>query len=354
MNARTKMLHKSRPIPGFKAWRVGGFSGLLSTRSVATGLILMVGLALVVGISLAFGSKELPITDALLASMGIGEPRTVFLVQELRMMRVVAGVFTGFAFGVAGCLLQTLAHNRLATPGVIGIDDGATAFAVASIVAVPLTIAPSMLALTGAVTAAVLTFGLSGGAGARGYRFIVVGIGVGALLAAITNLMLARTDMDSANAAYPWTVGSLNARNEQSVWLLGGALVLFLPLMGLIARQVNTLRFSPQVAAGLGLRLNQARITVLLISVVLTALAVGVVGPVGLIALLAPELARYMNGHRTVPIFNAGLAGAFVMVLADWVGRILFTPVEIPVGVILAVVGGPYLLWIVMRPNGRF
>jgi iron complex transport system permease protein len=355
MNVSASFLHrKAKPIPGFFVWRLWGFSGLISKRAAITACALSIGLALVIGVSLTFGSQNVAFSEALLASVGVGEPRTVFLVQELRLMRVLAGVLTGFAFGVAGCLLQTLAHNRLATPGVIGIDDGATAFAVASIVAVPLTIAPSMLALTGAITAAVLAFGLSGGAGARGYRFIVVGIGVGALLSAVTNFMLARADMDSANAAYPWTVGSLNARNEQSIWLLAGALVLFLPFIGLIARPLSTLRFSPHVATGLGLRLNRARIMVLLLAVVLTALAVGVVGPVGLIALLAPECARYLSGHKTVPIFNAGLAGALVMVLADWIGRVLFAPVEIPVGVILAVVGGPYLLWIVLRPNRRF
>src|SRR5690606_34761954 len=160
---------------------------------------------------------------------GLGDPMHVFLIQELRMPRLIAGLATGFALGVAGCLLQTLARNRLATPGIIGIDDGASAFAIASIVAVPTSLAPSFLALWGAAVAAVLVFVLAAGPGARGYRFIVVGIAVGALFGALTNLMLARTGIDSANLAYPWTVGSLNARPPQAIWLLGMSLVFCLP-----------------------------------------------------------------------------------------------------------------------------
>jgi iron complex transport system permease protein len=236
---------------------------------------------------------------------------------------------------------------------VIGLDDGATAFAVASIVAIPTSLAPSALALTGAATAAALAFGLSGGAGARGYRFIVVGIGVGALFGALTNLMLARTDIDSANHAYPWTVGTLNARPESAVWLLAAGVLICLPLAKYVARSLNVMRFSDAVAQGLGIRLPRVRVLTLLLAIVLTALAVAVAGPVGLIALAAPELARHTTGHRGLPVFTAGLAGALLMTAADWVGRTWFAPIEIPVGVVVAVVGGPYLLWIVLRLSSR-
>src|SRR5690606_35483177 len=113
---------------------------------------------------------------------------------------------------------------------------GASAFAVASIIAVPTTLAPSALALLGATTATALVFGLSGGPGAKGYRFIVVGIAVGAVFGALTNLMLARSDMDSANLAYPWTVGSLNARPAQAVWLLALGFAVCLPIAKYLGR----------------------------------------------------------------------------------------------------------------------
>lgn len=338
---------------GYHLLRLGPCSLLLHKRSSHVALILSLLLLLAGAAILSAGEASLNPWAALLAALGQGEPMQVFLIQELRLPRLIAGLLSGAALGAAGCLLQTLARNRLATPGVIGIDDGATAFAVASIVAVPTSLAPSALALSGAATAAVLTFALAAGGGARGYRFIVVGIAIGALFGALTNLMLARTDIDAANAAYPWTVGSLNARPADAVWLLGIGLALGLPLAKLLVRALSLMRFSDNVAIGLGIRLQRMRLFTLALCVWLTALAVAVVGPVGLVALAAPEMARHLCGRHGVPVLNAALSGALLMIVADWLGRTLLAPIEVPVGIIMAVVGGPYLIWILLRQSPR-
>lgn len=339
--------------PGHWLLSSGNWSVLVDRRACLAGLTLSLALVLAGALSLASGSADIDAITTVRALFGVGEPMQVFLVRELRLERLLAGLFTGAALGIAGCLLQTLARNRLATPGVIGIDDGATAFAVASIVAVPTSLAPPALALIGAMTAAALAFGLAGGSGARGYRFIVVGIGVGAVFGALTNLMLARTDLDSANQAYPWTVGSLSARPWLAVQLLGIALLLAIPCAKGLNRALATLRFNDSVARGLGIDVARVRLLTLALTVLLTGLAVAVVGPVGLIALAAPEMARYLSGHRGVAVVNAGLAGALLMVCADWSGRTVLAPVEIPVGIVTAVIGGPYLLWILIRQPVR-
>ncbi len=342
------------PSPaGYWAVSAGAYRVLFHKRGMLAALGLIVALVMLAGLSLAYGTADLGPLGALQAIVGEGEPRQVFLIQELRLPRLAAGLLSGAALGVAGCLLQTLAHNRLATPGIIGIDDGASAFAVASIIAVPTSLAPSALALMGAATATALVFGLSGGAGSKGYRFIVVGIAVGAVFGALTNLMLARSDMDSANLAYPWTVGSLNARPALAVWLLAMGVLVCLPIAKYLGRALNVLRFSEPVAVGLGVSLRRTRVLTLIVTVVLTALGVAVVGPVGLIALAAPEMARQLAGRQGVPIMGSAFSGALLMGLADWVGRSVFVPIEIPVGVITAVVGGPYLLWILLRRPDR-
>ena len=351
-------MNRTAPHPllapsGHHLLRLGRYSLLLHRRSMAIALILGLLLIAVATAILAAGDDTLTPWKALQAALGQGDALQVFLIQELRLPRLIAGLLSGAALGAAGCLLQTLARNRLATPGVIGIDNGATAFAVASIVAVPTSLAPSALALSGAATAAVLTFALAAGGGARGYRFIVVGIAIGALFGALTNLMLARSDMDAANAAYPWTVGSLNARPADSVLLLGIGLAAGLPLAKLLANALSLMRFSDSVAIGLGVRLQRMRLLTLALCVWLTALAVAVVGPVGLIALAAPEMARHLCNRHGVPVFNAALSGALMMILADWLGRTLLAPIEIPVGIITSVVGGPYLLWILLRQAPR-
>lgn len=304
-------------------------------------------------ISLATGTVQVSPADTLRALAGNADPMTDFVINELRLSRVIAGLLSGSALAMAGCLMQTLARNRLATPGIIGIDNAATAFAVASVVGVGLSLAPSAMALAGAAAATAIAFGLAGANGTRGYRFIVAGIGIGAIAGAVTQVMLSRVAIDAANAAYPWTVGSLNARSGQSVLVLGMGLAAGYLILMSLSRALNTLQFTDAVAIALGTRLKATRIIGLGLSVMLTGLAVSVCGPVGLIALLAPELARALCRPGKVPLTAAALAGASFMLVADLLGRTLFAPLEIPVGIITAIVGSPYLLWILLRPSPR-
>lgn len=337
---------------GYWWWRQGRFSVLIDRRDVLALLVLLLALLVASGTYLCLGN--VPIAPAALWQMILGEGEAMprFVVEQLRLPRLVAAVATGAAFAVAGCLMQTLARNRLATPGIIGIDNGATAFAVASVVGVGLSLAPSAMALAGATTAAVITFGLSVGGGARGYRFIVAGIGVGAVFAALTQLMLARSAIDLANAAWPWTVGSLNSRPPNATLVLLIGLVLGMPLSLWLARSLGLMRFSDAVAMSLGVPMRRCRFQVLATSVVLTGLAVAVAGPVGMVSLIGPEIARSLGSPRQVPILGSALAGALVMVLADLCGRLLLAPLELPVGIVTAVVGGPWLLWILLRSSG--
>lgn len=339
---------------GFLVLRLGPLSLLLHRRTAWVCLALATAVFCAALFCLSVGGpRPLPWRDLLATLAGGGTPMQRLLVLELRLPRILAGLYSGAALGAAGCLMQTLARNRLATPGIVGIDNGATAFAVASIVAVSTSLAPSSLALSGAATAAAMTFFLAAGAGARGYRFIVVGIAVGAIFGALTNLMLARAAIDAANAAYPWTVGSLNARPKATVHLLGYSLPALLALSLLLARGLAAMRFSDSVAAGLGVRMQAMRIGTLAVAVCLTALAVAVCGPVGMVALIAPEIARYLGRQHGVPVLNAALAGALLTMLADWTGRAILAPAEVPVGIVMAVIGGPYLLWIILRQSAN-
>ena len=322
-------------------------------RTTLANSSLLVLLLLAVITSLSVGTVQVPPPDVLQALMGNADPMTAFVVNELRLSRVVAGLLSVAALAMAGCLMQTLARNRLATPGIIGIDNAATAFAVASVVGVGLSLAPSAMALAGAACATAIAFGLAGANGTRGYRFIVAGIGIGAIAGAVTQVMLSRVAIDAANAAYPWTVGSLNARSGNSVLVLAIGLAAGYAILMLISRALNTLQFSDAVAIALGTRLKATRILGLALSVLLTGLAVSVCGPVGLIALLAPELARTICRPGKVPLTASALAGATFMVAADLLGRTLFSPLEIPVGIITAIVGSPYLLWILLKPSRR-
>jgi iron complex transport system permease protein len=343
------------PVAPPGTWRLAlaGRSVLLDRRALVAATVLGLLVLATVAVSLAVGTASVPLGRTLSAAFGIGEARDVLLVQRLRLPRVAAGLAVGAALGVAGVLLQTLARNRLATPDTVGLNDGATAFAVASVVAIPTTLAPSAFAVVGAATAAALAVGLAGGAGRRGYRFLVVGLGVGAALGAITQLMLARAPIDAANAAFPWTVGSLNSRAPVAVAVLAVGVALALPLAIVLGRQLRLLRLADAVVTGLGQRVARIRLAVIGTAVVTAGLAVATAGPLGLVALLAPEIARKAAGPRGVPVVGAALAGALVVLVADLLGRTVAAPIELPVGIVTAVVGGPYLLWLLLTTRTR-
>ncbi|MFE9940856.1 FecCD family ABC transporter permease [Streptomyces hirsutus] len=343
----------SLAVPG--TWRVavGPYAVLIPRKPLLGTAAALVVLIAASAVHLAVGEIFVHPLDALRALFGDGTPRDLLVVERLRLPRLQAGLAVGAALGAAGCLMQTLAQNRLATPDTVGLNDGAAAFAVASVTGLTTSFLPSGAALTGAATAAALTLALSGGAGRGGYRFLVVGLGVGAVFGAVTSLVLARSAADAANAAYGWTVGTLNSRDQDAVALLALALVVVLPLAMVLGRRLLLLRLSDSVASGLGVRIKGLRLAVIALAVVLGGLAVAVAGPLGMIALAAPEAARRIAGPRTVPVLLSALAGALFTLLADLLGRTVLAPLEIPVGLVTAVVGGPYLLWLLLTTRTR-
>ncbi|REG84968.1 FecCD family ABC transporter permease [Marinomonas pollencensis] len=357
MNTKTHSLENMPPQPqleGHTTLPLGGESQLLlEHRALRRNAILLAMLALSSIAFLGMGSMVLSPLQVIQALLGQGSELNQFIIQHLRLERLLAAIFTGAAFSLAGCLMQTLARNRLATPGIIGIDNAAMAFAVSSIVSTGISLAPSAMALAGAATATALAFGLAGSSGTRGYRFIVAGIGIGAIAGALTQLMLSQVDIDTANAAYPWTVGSLSARSSSMVYALGIGLLISLIACLIWARRFALLPFSDQVITGLGEQIKKIRVAALSLSVLLTGLAVAVAGPVGLVALVGPELARAMSGYRGIPLIGSAIAGAFIMVVADLVGRTLLSPIELPVGIVTSIVGAPYLIWILVRRSPR-
>src|SRR5690554_2381338 len=343
----------SQPPSGYWHLTAGRASLLLERRALAVNLLL---LALLLAASAAYlmaGSIPVSASELIRALAGDGEVVTAFVIHDLRLPRLVAAWLTGAAFALAGCLMQTLARNRLATPGIIGIDNAATAFAVASVVGVGSALAPPAMSLVGAITATALIFALAGSSGTQGYRFIVVGLGIGAIAGAGTQLILSWVAIDDANAAFPWTIGSLNARSPDAFKLLCAGLALGVFFAYRLAKGLNALRLSETVPTTLGFNIKRLRAASLVLAVLLTGLAVAVAGLVGMVALLGPEIARALCRHRGLPILASALAGALLMVLADLLGRIMLAPLEIPVGIVTAVVGSPYLLWMLLNPNFR-
>ncbi|MFC4908169.1 FecCD family ABC transporter permease [Actinomadura gamaensis] len=329
--------------------RAGGLSWLFPRRSaLAAALLVPVGVVLVV-LAVVASSTGMSLRATVDGLLGTGDPGGVMIVRELRLPRVAVGLLVGAALGIAGCLTQTLAGNRLATPDVVGVHQGATTVVVAAAAGSATgMVGDWWLGPLGAVAAAVLVVVCAGGAGAAGYRLLVVGIGVSTSVGAVGDLVMSRQNENTAGGVFLWAVGSLNGRD----WGVGVPLLVVLlflvPLSLAAGHRLQLLRFDDDVAASLGVSPRRVRAAALALAVGLAGTAVGVGGPIAFVALAAPILAQRLAGPTRVPVTGSALAGAALITAADALGRVV-APVELPVGVVTSVLGGPFLLWVLFR-----
>ncbi|MEV5597435.1 iron ABC transporter permease [Streptomyces sp. NPDC052496] len=331
--------------------RTGAFSWLFPRRGSLVAVALGVLIVALVALGTFAGSTGMSFSETLAGLFGTGDPATVMLVQDFRLPRIAVGVLVGAALGVAGCLTQTLAGNRLATPDIIGVNEGATAAVVASVVGSSTgMIGEWWLGPVGAFLAAALVVLCAGGAGHRGHRVLVVGIGVSTVVGAVTDLVMSRQNDNTAGGVFLWTVGSLSGRD----WSVGTPLLLvllvLLPFALAAGNRLQLLRFDDDTASGLGVPVRRVRALTLALAVVLSGVAAGIGGPIAFVALAAPVLADRLGGRSRVPVLASGLVGGALIAGADTLGRVI-APVEIPVGVVTSVLGGPFLLWVLFRPD---
>ncbi|WP_091944707.1 FecCD family ABC transporter permease [Trujillonella endophytica] len=340
--------------------RVGPVSGRIRWRHLVVPLVAAAALVVVSAVSLGRGDYPIAVSEVLRTLVGLGEGTSEFIVLELRAPRVVVGLLVGAAFGLAGALFQTFARNPLASPDVLGITQGASVGAVAAIVLSGSTTTGELLgglgiplaALLGALVAGLLLFVLAWRAGIEGVRLVLVGIALWSLGSATVEYLLTRAEIYDAAAAYVWITGSLNARTWDHAVPLAWALALLLPLALAASRSLAALQFSDDTARGLGVRLPLAQGAVVLIAVVLTAVAVAAAGPVAFVALIVPQIAVRLTGGSRPPLLASALLGALLVAGADLLTRTVL-PAALPVGIITAVVGAPYLIWLLVRGRRR-
>jgi iron complex transport system permease protein len=320
---------------------------------VSVGAALLVALVVVGALTLSVGEFPVPVGDVVRSLLGRGDAGVDFIVLDLRLPRLVCGLLVGAAFGLAGALTQAVARNPLASPDVLGVTAGATAAAVAVLVlGGPRTTALPVAALVGGVLTAVVVFLLAARRGVVGVRLVLVGIGVSATLQAATNYLLLRADITQAQAATVWLTGSLNGRGWTEVVTVGVAVAVLLPVALLLTRPVGVLQFGDDTARGLGVRVGATRSVLVLLAVALAALATAAAGPIAFVALSAPQIAVRLVRTPGLPLVTAGLVGALLVATADLLARRLLAPTDLPVGVVTAVLGAPFLLWLLARASG--
>lgn len=335
--------------------RRAGLSLRLDARAAALLAGMVVVTLAVLTLNLARGEFPIPPLDVLAALAGTGDEANRFIVVDLRLPRALVAILAGAALGVAGGILQDVARNPLVAPDIIGITLGASLAAVTLIVLGDTTgmLSVPLAALGGALAAGTALYLLAWRGGVHGYRLVLIGIGLTALLQAAVEYVLTRGRIFDVTEAYVWLVGSLNATDWAQVWPLLAGVVVLLPLAFTLGRQLEALQLGDDVARALGVRVERARLALLGVAVLLTGLAVAASGPIAFVAFVSPHiaraLARSVAPSAVLPI--AAGVGAVLVSGADAAGRLLFAPTEIPVGIITSIVAAPYFLYLLRRAN---
>ncbi|MEU9404661.1 iron ABC transporter permease [Streptomyces sp. NPDC048281] len=330
------------------------FSLVLHKRSILVALALLALLAAAMVTSACVGQTYISPPDVWRTLRGAHTPYGL-VVNELRVPRIVLGALVGASLGVAGALVQTVTRNPLASPDVIGVGHGAAAATVLALAtgAVAAPGAMPVVAVAGGLTAAALVYVLAWRHGMQPSRFVLTGVGIGVALSAVVQLYLTDSELDAAEQVKLWLTGSLNGRGWEQAGPLAVVLALAVPGLVWAGRAARPLGLDPDTAATLGLRVDRARLGLTALGVVLAAAATGAAGPIGFVALTAPQLARRLTRTPQLPLVCSALTGAVVLVAADLVARTLVPPLEIPVGALTSLVGGPYLLYLLGRRRER-
>ncbi|MEU2679953.1 iron ABC transporter permease [Streptomyces sp. NPDC007107] len=338
---------------GYRVVRVGRRARfLLHRRAALVAVALVVLLAAICVAYLCTGESFVAPAEAVKVVLGQPSPDEL-VVGTLRLPRMVVGLLVGAAFGIAGALIQTVARNPLASPDIIGISQGASALTVGAMTfgLTSYTVLP-YLSVVGGIAAAALVYVFAWRGGLHATRFVLIGIGFAIALRSVTTLFLTKGDYLVAQQAQIWMTGSLNGRGWDEAAPIGWALLVLLPAVLWAARAQRTVSMDDDTATALGVRLGRVRLGLVALGVVLASVATGTAGPVDFVALLAPQIARRMTRTAQIPLFCSALLGAVIVVLADLLARRLFSPTELPVGVLTAAVGAPYLIWLIIRGHG--
>ncbi|WP_405664829.1 iron ABC transporter permease [Streptomyces sp. NBC_01166] len=338
---------------GYRVVRVGKRTRfLLHRRAGLVAVALVVLLAAVCVAYLCTGQSFVAPAEVVKVVLGQPSPDEL-VVGTLRLPRMVVGLLVGAAFGIAGALIQTVARNPLASPDIIGISQGASALTVGAMTfgLTSYTVLP-YLSVIGGVAAAALVYLFAWRGGLHATRFVLIGIGFAIALRSVTTLFLTKGDYLVAQQAQIWMTGSLNGRGWNEAAPIGWALLVLLPAVLWAARAQRTVSMDDDTATALGVRLGRVRLGLVALGVVLASVATGTAGPVDFVALLAPQIARRMTRTAQIPLLCSALLGAVIVVLADLLARRLFSPTELPVGVLTAAVGAPYLIWLIIRGHG--
>jgi iron complex transport system permease protein len=314
--------------------------------------ICLAALALSVMASIAFGAADIKI-GTVWASITAFDAQDAnhLIIQSLRLPRAMTAMLVGAALGVAGAIMQGLTRNPLADPGLLGIEAGATLAVVGGVFLFQINSLPvyAVFAFAGGTITALIVYALGsmGRGGATPFKLTIAGAALSSLLASLTTTILMFNQRSLEEVRF-WMAGSVAGREMHLVLEALPFIAVALIIALLMGRQITTLSMGEDIAKGLGQSVGWIKILSAAIVVVLAGTAVALAGPIGFIGLVIPHVVRMFAGvdYRWILPYSAVL-GAAMLVLADLIGRMAVRPLEMPVGIMTAAIGGPVFIYLV-------
>lgn len=308
---------------------------------------------LAVAASLCFGSSGLSAADTLRALFGQGEASAVAIARYVRAPRTLAAVLCGAGLAVGGAVIQGVLGNPLAGPNIIGVNAGAGFFAILVSAAAPEVygLVP-LAAFVGALAACFLVYGLARRTGASRITLVLAGVAVSSMLSAGIDAV-ATLAPDAAVGANSFLVGGLSGVTLQRLVLPGALIAAGLLAAFALHTELDILSLGDDVARSVGLAAAPVRCLLLGAAAVLCGASVSFAGLVGFVGLIVPHAARFLvGGESRVLLPASALLGAALVAGCDTLARVLFAPFELPVGILLSLLGGPFFLWLLFRQRG--
>ena len=307
-------------------------------------LVLLAGSML---LSLRLGSLKLSLMQILDTLIHQTAGIRYQIICNIRLPRILAGALVGAGLAVSGAILQGVMRNPLAAPGIIGVSSGGGLAGILVMLAFPqysVLLVPA--AFLGALVTALLVYLLAWKQGVNPVRLILAGVAVAAMLGAVSSAVLL-FNAEKAGGVLDFTIGSLTARSWKHLHLSGWYLLAGVGAACLFSEKLNILALGDETAKGLGLKVERVRFIFIALAALLAAAAVSIAGLLGFVGLIAPHIVRMIIGSDNRFLLpGSALFGAFLVTACDTVGRIVIEPSELPAGIIMALLGPPFFLWL--------
>lgn len=320
-------------------------------------MMLSVLILLTAFISIGLGYSSVSYDRLLPTLFGYGSFKEEFILFSIRLPRIIITILAGMALALSGSILQGITRNDLADPGIIGINSGAGVSIAVFFLFFPIDAASfayllPIVAFVGALLTACLIylFSYSKRNGIQPVRLVLVGVGFSMAFSGLMIILISAAERQKVDFIAKWLAGSIWGTDWPFIWAIVPWLVVLIPLTLYKSQMLNLLGLSEPVSIGVGISVNRERFLMLIVAVALAASAVSVTGGIAFIGLMAPHMAKALVGPRSqmfIPV--AILLGGWLLMLADTIGRNILEPDGIPAGIMIALIGAPYFMYLLLK-----